>query len=141
MPAMDNDANGSTPPIVTIAEGRATIRLNRPRQHNRIEPDDLTDAAWAMRLASVEPTLQELIKHAREIAQLLLRSGGALEVADAGGLAGAVRRLLSDPAERQRVGASGRRVIDANRAAGIRPARHAIQSRRRQKSRTQFGRH
>jgi enoyl-CoA hydratase len=33
---------GSTAPIVTIAEGRATIRLNRPRQHNRIEPDDLT---------------------------------------------------------------------------------------------------
>jgi enoyl-CoA hydratase len=31
----------STAPIVTIAEGRATIRLNRPRQHNRIEPDDL----------------------------------------------------------------------------------------------------
>ncbi len=31
----------STAPIVTIAEGRATIRLNRPREHNRIEPDDL----------------------------------------------------------------------------------------------------
>ena len=31
----------STAPVVTIAEGRATIRLNRPRQHNRIEPDDL----------------------------------------------------------------------------------------------------
>src|SRR6266436_7517846 len=31
----------STMPIVTIAEGRATIRLNRPREHNRIEPDDL----------------------------------------------------------------------------------------------------
>lgn len=30
-----------TAPIVTISEGRATIRLNRPRQHNRIEPDDL----------------------------------------------------------------------------------------------------
>jgi len=31
----------STAPIVTIADGRATIRLNRPREHNRIEPDDL----------------------------------------------------------------------------------------------------
>src|SRR5215467_6356791 len=31
----------STPPIVTIKDGRATIRLNRPREHNRIEPDDL----------------------------------------------------------------------------------------------------
>ena len=31
----------STVPIVTIAEGRATIRLNRPREHNRLEPGDL----------------------------------------------------------------------------------------------------
>ena len=28
-------------PVVTITEGRATIRLNRPREHNRLEPDDL----------------------------------------------------------------------------------------------------
>jgi enoyl-CoA hydratase len=38
---MMSDASTSTTPIVTIAEGRATIRLNRPREHNRIEPDDL----------------------------------------------------------------------------------------------------
>ena len=31
----------SSTPVVTIAEGRATIRLNRPREHNRIEPADL----------------------------------------------------------------------------------------------------
>jgi len=31
----------STPPILTISEGRALIRLNRPREHNRIEPIDL----------------------------------------------------------------------------------------------------
>jgi enoyl-CoA hydratase/carnithine racemase len=35
------DAAASTTPIVTLAEGRATIRLNRPREHNRLEPDDL----------------------------------------------------------------------------------------------------
>jgi len=34
-------AGESASPIVTIADGRATIRLNRPREHNRIEPDDL----------------------------------------------------------------------------------------------------
>jgi enoyl-CoA hydratase/carnithine racemase len=34
-------AGASTIPIVTIAAGRATIRLNRPREHNRLEPDDL----------------------------------------------------------------------------------------------------
>src|SRR5580700_9803480 len=35
------DAPISTIPIVTISGGRATIRLNRPREHNRIEPSDL----------------------------------------------------------------------------------------------------
>src|SRR6202035_1277431 len=35
------EAGASTPPVVTIAEGRATIRLNRPREHNRLEPGDL----------------------------------------------------------------------------------------------------
>ena len=37
----DVPTGDATPPIVTIGHGRATIRLNRPRQHNRIEPDDL----------------------------------------------------------------------------------------------------
>lgn len=31
----------NTPPILTVADSRATIRLNRPRAMNRIEPDDL----------------------------------------------------------------------------------------------------
>jgi enoyl-CoA hydratase len=31
----------ATAPVVTVGDGRATIRLNRPRQHNRIEPGDL----------------------------------------------------------------------------------------------------
>lgn len=31
----------ATPPILTVDGPRATIRLNRPRQHNRIEPGDL----------------------------------------------------------------------------------------------------
>ena len=53
----------------------------------------------------------------KEVAQLLLQSGGALEVADTAGLAAVVRRLLADSTERQRVGASGRRVVDANRGS------------------------
>jgi len=53
----------------------------------------------------------------KEIAQLLLQSGGALEVADVAGLAAVVRRLFADSAERQRVGASGRGVVDANRGS------------------------
>src|SRR5260370_13674136 len=31
----------STAPLASIKDGSATIRLNRPREHNRIEPDDL----------------------------------------------------------------------------------------------------
>ena len=31
----------SGPPIVSVADGRALIRLNRPREHNRLEPADL----------------------------------------------------------------------------------------------------
>jgi len=41
MPEATQEAGGSTTPVVTIADGRATIRLNRPREHNRLEPDDL----------------------------------------------------------------------------------------------------
>ncbi|HML14279.1 MAG TPA: enoyl-CoA hydratase/isomerase family protein [Xanthobacteraceae bacterium] len=34
-------AEAPSPPILTVAEGRATIRLNRPRHHNRIETGDI----------------------------------------------------------------------------------------------------
>ena len=35
---MDQDSSAATPPILTIENQRATIRLNRPQVHNRIEP-------------------------------------------------------------------------------------------------------
>ena len=41
MPNATMTPDESTAPIVTIAGGRATIRLNRARERNRIEPDDL----------------------------------------------------------------------------------------------------
>ena len=31
----------STTPILTVSDGMALIRLNRPAEHNRIEPQDL----------------------------------------------------------------------------------------------------
>ena len=34
--------DASTTPLVTIADGRADVILNRPREHNRLEPADLT---------------------------------------------------------------------------------------------------
>src|SRR3954447_14851907 len=61
MPATDSDANGSTAPIVTIAEGRATIRLNRPRQHNRIEPDDLTLLRDTCARIDKDPSIRVLV--------------------------------------------------------------------------------
>src|SRR5947199_5339933 len=61
MLAMDNDANGSTAPTVTIAEGRATIRLNRPRQHNRIEPDDLSVLRETFDRIDRDPTIRVLV--------------------------------------------------------------------------------
>jgi enoyl-CoA hydratase/carnithine racemase len=37
----DGNAGQSTVPIVTVADGCAVVQLNRPREHNRLEPVDL----------------------------------------------------------------------------------------------------
>jgi 3-deoxy-D-manno-octulosonic-acid transferase len=58
--------------------------------------------------------------NSKDVAQSLLQSGGALEVADAAGLAAVVKRLFDDSTERQRMGASGRGVVDANRGSAAR---------------------
>jgi len=42
MPDNAEIAGRSTPPLISIADGCAMVRLNRPRQHNRLEPADLT---------------------------------------------------------------------------------------------------
>ena len=51
----------ATAPIVTIAEGRATIRLNRPHQHNRIEPDDLAILRETFTRIDDDPSVRVLI--------------------------------------------------------------------------------
>jgi enoyl-CoA hydratase len=51
----------STAPIVTIKEGRATIRLNRPRQHNRIEPDDLAVLRETFTRIDEDPRVRVLV--------------------------------------------------------------------------------
>jgi 3-deoxy-D-manno-octulosonic-acid transferase len=53
----------------------------------------------------------------KDIARLLLDRGAALQVNDARELGAAVKRLLADPAERRRVGAIGREIIEANRGS------------------------
>jgi len=51
----------STAPIVTVAEGRATIFLNRPREHNRIEPDDLALLRETFTLIDEDPEIRVLV--------------------------------------------------------------------------------
>jgi|HubBroStandDraft_6_1064221.scaffolds.fasta_scaffold247378_1 enoyl-CoA hydratase len=54
-------AGGSTTPVVTIADSRATIRLNRPREHNRIEPDDLTVLRETFGRIDRDPSIRVLV--------------------------------------------------------------------------------
>jgi 3-deoxy-D-manno-octulosonic-acid transferase len=53
----------------------------------------------------------------KDIAQLLILQGAALEVADARELAAALVRLLGDHTQRQRMGAGGRRIVESNRGS------------------------
>jgi enoyl-CoA hydratase len=55
------EAGASTIPIVTIAEGRATIRLNRPREHNRLEPDDLAVLRETFTRIDHDPSVRVLV--------------------------------------------------------------------------------
>ena len=53
----------------------------------------------------------------KDIARLLIQQGAALEVQDARELAAALARLLGDFAERRRMGAIGRRLVESNRGS------------------------
>ncbi len=53
----------------------------------------------------------------REVAQLLLQEGAAIQVADGRELAAGLKRLFADPATRQRMGAAGREAVNANRGS------------------------
>jgi enoyl-CoA hydratase len=55
------DSAPSTVPIVTIAEGRATIRLNRPREHNRLEPGDLAVLRETFTRIGRDPSVRVLV--------------------------------------------------------------------------------
>ena len=51
----------STTPVVSIAGGRATIRLNRPREHNRIEPADLAVLRETLARIDRDPDIRVLV--------------------------------------------------------------------------------
>lgn len=50
----------STTPVLTITEGRALVRLNRPREHNRLEPDDLKALTEILDRVDREPDIRVL---------------------------------------------------------------------------------
>jgi enoyl-CoA hydratase len=50
-----------SPPILTVADGRAVVRLNRPRQHNRIEPQDLIALEQLFTRVDADPTIRVLV--------------------------------------------------------------------------------
>jgi 3-deoxy-D-manno-octulosonic-acid transferase len=52
-----------------------------------------------------------------EIAQLLMRAGAALQVADAPELAAALKRLFADPDGRRTIGQRAREVVEVNRGS------------------------
>ena len=53
--------NNPGTPVVTIAGARATIRLNRPAQHNRIEPADLAVLHQAFERIDADPAVRVLV--------------------------------------------------------------------------------
>lgn len=55
--------------------------------------------------------------NSQDVARLLLREGAALQVNDARELAAALERLMADPAERRRIGAIGRHIVESNRGS------------------------
>jgi enoyl-CoA hydratase len=58
---MPEEIGLSTAPIVTIGGGRATIRLNRPREHNRLEPGDLAVLSETFARIDRDPSVRVLV--------------------------------------------------------------------------------
>lgn len=54
-------AQASTPPVLTIAYGKALVRLNRPAEHNRLEPEDLTRLVEIFDAVAADPEARVLI--------------------------------------------------------------------------------
>jgi hypothetical protein len=60
--ADDVEAGGqSTLPIVGMADGCAVVRLNRPREHNRLEPSDLVALQETFARIDTDPSIRVLV--------------------------------------------------------------------------------
>jgi enoyl-CoA hydratase len=54
-------STASTTPILTVTEGRALVRLNRPAEHNRIEPADLVALGGILDKVDRDPAVRVLV--------------------------------------------------------------------------------
>jgi len=83
----------STVPVVTVADGRAVVRLNRPREHNRLEPADLGVLQETFGRVDADPAIRVLVLtgtgrsfssgfHIGALADRLAGKGGAEEDRD-----------------------------------------------------------
>src|SRR5215475_6107475 len=55
------DGDAASPPILTTEGARATIRLNRPRHLNRLQPEDLEALMRLFDQVEADPTLRVLV--------------------------------------------------------------------------------
>jgi enoyl-CoA hydratase/carnithine racemase len=55
------DATEATTPVLTVDGGRATIRLNRPRHLNRLQPDDLEVLLKLFDRIEADPAIRVLV--------------------------------------------------------------------------------
>mgnify|MGYP000035228754 CR=1 FL=1 len=58
---MSTSDEQNTPPVLTIERSRATIRFNRPKAMNRIEPDDLFVLMEAFDRVEADPAVRVLV--------------------------------------------------------------------------------
>lgn len=61
MPDHADAASRSTVPVVTMADRCAIVRLNRPREHNRLEPIDLSALCETFDRVEADPSIRVLL--------------------------------------------------------------------------------
>ena len=93
MPGNVEIGGQSTTPVVSVTDGRAVVRLNRPREHNRLEPVDLAALSETFGRIDADPTIRVLVLtgtgksfssgfHIGALANRLAGTGGANEDRD-----------------------------------------------------------
>lgn len=61
MPDQTEIGGQSTAPLVSLADGRAVVCLNRPREHNRLEPADLAVLRETFDRVDADPSIRVLV--------------------------------------------------------------------------------